>query len=215
MDISGYSKIIIHHIILSSEFKIENINNEYKCSIKYIYDEKQNTTKEKSLREILETKDKILLRQKRKNEEDKSENEIKQFLQIIDEIEKVLELLETISSKGYIEEINCIITIENGNEKIEIKGNKRYQNINELFFETNAYNNDNNNYNKNSINKDMEININDFNFIINGINKRENKENDDDDKEFNDINYWKNDIEENKNSYLSSMAEEAMNDLLE
>ena len=74
MDISGYSKIIIHHIILSSEFKIENINNEYKCSIKYIYDEKQNTTKEKSLREILETKDKILLRQKRKNEEDESEN---------------------------------------------------------------------------------------------------------------------------------------------
>ena len=104
---------------------------------------------------------------------------------------------------------------ENENEKIEIKGNKRYQNINELFFETNAYNNDNNNYNKNSINKDMEININDFNFIINDINKRENKENDEDDKEFNDINYWKNDIEENKNSYLSSMAEEAMNDLLE
>ena len=128
MDISGYSKIIIHHIILSSEFKIENINNEYKCSIKYIYDEKQNTTKEKSLREILETKDKILLRQKRKNEEDKSENEIKQFLQIIDEIEKVLELLETISSKGYIEEINCIITIENGNEKCKCN-NKEYNSI--------------------------------------------------------------------------------------
>ena len=92
MDTSGYSKIIIHHIILSSEFKIENINNEYKCSIEYTYD--QNKKKEKSLREILETKDKILLRQKRKNEEDKSENEIKQFLKIIDEIEKVLDLLE-------------------------------------------------------------------------------------------------------------------------
>ena len=131
MDISGYSKIIIHHIILSSEFKIENINNEYKCSIKYIYDEKQNTTKEKSLREILETKDKILLRQKRKNKEDKSENEIKQFLQIIDEIEKVLELLETISSKGYIEEINCIITIENGNEKCKCN-NKEHDSIKSL-----------------------------------------------------------------------------------
>ena len=126
MDTSGYSKIIIHHIILSSEFKIENINNEYKCSIKYIYDEKTNSTKEKekTFREILETKDKILLRQKRKNKEDKSENEIKQFLQIIDEIEKVLELLETISSKGYIEEINCIIEIKNSKEKCKINNNE-------------------------------------------------------------------------------------------
>ena len=48
MDISGYSKIIIHHIILSSEFKIENINNEYKCSIKYyINDEKNKFNKRK------------------------------------------------------------------------------------------------------------------------------------------------------------------------
>ena len=86
---------------------------------------KTNSTKEKSFREILETKDKILLRQKRKNEEDESENEIQQFLSIIDEIEKVLDLLETISSKGYIEEINCIITIENGNEKCKCN-NKEY-----------------------------------------------------------------------------------------
>ena len=85
---------------------------------------KTNSTKEKSFREILETKDKILLRQKRKNEEDESENEIQQFLSIIDEIEKVLELLETISSKGYFEEINCIIEIKNSKEKCKINNNE-------------------------------------------------------------------------------------------
>ena len=48
MDTSEYSKIIIHHIILSSKFKIENINNEYKCSIKYyINDEKNKFNKRK------------------------------------------------------------------------------------------------------------------------------------------------------------------------
>ena len=85
---------------------------------------KTNSTKEKSFREILETKDKILLRQKRKNEEDESENKIQLFLSIIDEIEKVLELLETIASKGYFEEINCIIEIKNSKEKCKINNNE-------------------------------------------------------------------------------------------
>ncbi len=76
MDNSKYPKTTIYHIILSSEFKIENINNEYKCSIKYIYYEKKNLLKKKSFREILETKDKVFLIQKRKNEEDENENEI-------------------------------------------------------------------------------------------------------------------------------------------
>ena len=58
------------------------------------------------------------------NEEDKSENEIQQFLSIIDKIEKVLELLETISSKGYFEEINCIIEIKNSKEKCKINNNE-------------------------------------------------------------------------------------------
>ena len=88
---------------------------------------KTNSTKEKSFREILETKDKILLRQKRKNEEDESENKIQLFLSIIDEIKKVLELLETISSKGYFEEINCIIEIKNSKEKCI--SNKKYESI--------------------------------------------------------------------------------------
>ena len=89
---------------------------------------KTNSTKEKSFREILETKDKILLRQKRKNEEDESENKIQLFLSIIDEIKKVLELLETISSKGYFEEINCIIEIKNSKEKCK-SNNKDYDSI--------------------------------------------------------------------------------------
>ena len=87
--------------------------------------------KSKSFREILEIKDKIFLHQKVKNKENKREQEIQQFLKIIDEIEKVLELLETISSKGYIEEINCIITIENGNEKCKCN-DKEYDSIKSL-----------------------------------------------------------------------------------
>ena len=35
MDTSGYAKMIIHFIILSSEFEIKNENNEYKCLITY------------------------------------------------------------------------------------------------------------------------------------------------------------------------------------
>ena len=46
--------------------------------------------KSKSFREILEIKDKIFLLQKVKNKENKREQEIQQFLKIIDEIEKVL-----------------------------------------------------------------------------------------------------------------------------
>ena len=55
--------------------------------------------KSKSFREILEIKDKILLLQKVKNKENKREQEIQLFLKIIDEIEKVLELLEGILQK--------------------------------------------------------------------------------------------------------------------
>ena len=70
--------------------------------------------KSKSFREILEIKDKIFLLQKVKNKENKREQEIQQFLKII---EKVLELLEGISSKGYFEEINGTIKINKGNEE--------------------------------------------------------------------------------------------------
>jgi hypothetical protein len=41
MDTSGYAKMIIHFIILSSEFEIKNDNNEYKCIITY-YQNKEN-----------------------------------------------------------------------------------------------------------------------------------------------------------------------------
>ena len=41
MDTSGYAKMIIHFIILSSEFEIKNDNNEYKCIITY-YLNKEN-----------------------------------------------------------------------------------------------------------------------------------------------------------------------------
>ena len=112
-----------------------------------------------------------------------------------------------------------------GDNKIEkitdqFEGNKRYNNLNDIFFENNEDNDDNTNINdKNNLNKDMEININDFNFIINNINNNneENKDinSDEDNKEFNDTNYWKNRVEENKNSYLSKIGEEAMKDLLE
>ena len=55
--------------------------------------------KSKSFREILEIKDKIFLNQKVKIKENKREQEIQLFLKIIDEIEKVLELLEGILQK--------------------------------------------------------------------------------------------------------------------
>ena len=86
--------------------------------------------KSKSFREILEIKDKILLLQKVKNKENKRE-EIQQFLKIIDEIEKVLELLEGISSKGYFEEINGTIKINEGNEEC-ISNGKEYASVKEL-----------------------------------------------------------------------------------
>ena len=41
MDTSGYVKMIIHFIILSSEFEIKNDNNEYKSIITY-YQNKEN-----------------------------------------------------------------------------------------------------------------------------------------------------------------------------
>ena len=41
MDTSGYAKMIIHFIILSSVFEIKNENNEYKCLITY-YQNKEN-----------------------------------------------------------------------------------------------------------------------------------------------------------------------------
>ena len=41
MDTLGYAKMIIHFIILSSEFEIKNDNNEYKCIITY-YQNKEN-----------------------------------------------------------------------------------------------------------------------------------------------------------------------------
>ena len=87
--------------------------------------------KSKSFREILEIKDKIFLLQKVKNKENKREQEIQQFLKIIDEIEKVLELLEGISSKGYFEEINGTIKINKGNEEC-ISNGKEYASVKEL-----------------------------------------------------------------------------------
>ena len=35
VDTSGYAKIIIHHIFVSSKFEIKNENNEYICSVQY------------------------------------------------------------------------------------------------------------------------------------------------------------------------------------
>ena len=66
-----------------------------------------------------------------KDKENKREKEIKQFLKIIDEIEKVLELLEGISSKGYFEEINGTIKINEGNEEC-ISNGKEYASVKEL-----------------------------------------------------------------------------------
>ena len=99
----------------------------------YIFQNKENENinKSKSFRVILEIKDKILLRQKVKNKENKREQEIQQFLKIIDEIEKVLELLNGISSKGYFEEINCTIKINEGNEECKSNG-KEYASVKEL-----------------------------------------------------------------------------------
>ena len=61
--------------------------------------------------------------------------------------------------------------------------------------------------------KDMEININDFNFEDKEENNNGNE--DKENNEFNFVNYWKNDLEKEKNSYVNTLGEEAMKDLLE
>ena len=96
----------------------------------------------------------------------------------------------------------------NDNENEEI-GNKRYynKNINNLEIEDSDNKINMANY------KDMEININDFNFEDKEENNNGNE--DKEKNEFNFVNYWKNDLEKEKNSYVNTLGEEAMKDLLE
>ena len=78
--------------------------------------------------------------------------------------------------------------------------------------------------------KDMEINLNEFNFIDENENKKEevdinNNENHFDKKEnvelikidkiYNSVNFWKNSLENESNSYINNIGQEALNDLLE
>ncbi len=78
LDTSEYPKTIIHNVIFSSQFIIENIVKQYICSISYSNNEnfsqnledkkpktKSKDLKSKSFMKILESKDKILLRQKK------------------------------------------------------------------------------------------------------------------------------------------------------
>ena len=124
------------------------------------------------------------------------------------------------------EKDDLFLSPRNDNDKEETEnllgmGNLRYNNKNDIYLN---YNNDDDNIND-KINianfKDMEININDFNFNDIIENDKDNKININDEdekklnKEFNNVNYWKNDVEENKNSYLNMLGEEAMKDLLE
>ena len=81
--------------------------------------------------------------------------------------------------------------------------------------------------------KDMEINLNEFNFIDENENKKEevdiNNENNNEnhfdkkenvelikiDKIYNSVNFWKNSLENESNSYINNIGQEALNDLLE
>ena len=115
---------------------------------------------------------------------------------------------------------------DNNGEKENLLGfgNKRYfnkDNSNKFSFD------DDNNDNNNLANyKDMEININDFNFNVNEKDEKEedikdikeennNLNKEEEFNEFNSVNYWKNDLEEEKNSYVNLIAEDAMKELLE
>ena len=119
-DKSEHSKMVIHHLLLSSKFEIKS---EHECIVNYDIDYK----KKKKFSEILEIKELILLRKKNENHENenKMENEIQKFLNLIDDIEKLLELIENISSKGYLYDINCDIEISPCTELCRID-NKEY-----------------------------------------------------------------------------------------
>jgi len=104
------NKVHIELVYKKSEFNIQYSYPEYTCKVEYkSKDEKEYS---KDFDEMLDLKDVALLRKK-----DQKEEYFKicdGFAEIISDIQEILRNLNIISSKGYFEEINYIIFVNNG-----------------------------------------------------------------------------------------------------
>eukprot|EP00833_Pecoramyces_ruminatium_P004922 jgi/Orpsp1_1/1178954/evm.model.c7180000067363.1 len=120
------NKVHIKKIYQSSKFNIELLYPEYKCSVSYMNSKKLIT---KEFDEVLDLRDIALLRKKdqRKGEkiknkevkvkEEEDDNYIRicdVFARIVTDIQEILILLDSVTSKGYYKEINYRIVIVNG-----------------------------------------------------------------------------------------------------
>ena len=119
---SEHYKTLILHLLLSSKYEIKSKNE---CNVYY----GENYKKKKLFSEILEIKELIILRKKNES----CENEIEKFLNIIDIIENLLELIDNISSKGYLPDINCDIEISKDQELCKINNEIKYYSLSDLF----------------------------------------------------------------------------------
>ena len=116
---NGLNKEHIKTIYESSTFNLNFFEEYYKCNVVY-----KNSGKNiiRNFDDILDLRDIALLRKKDQREGDYIEI-CEKFANIINEIQEILDILNIISLKGYFEEINYEIKIENGNVK-EFKINK-------------------------------------------------------------------------------------------
>jgi len=115
------NKVHIRCIYNSSTIELINDYPKYNCEATYSNNKRKI---KKDYDEILELRTIALLRKKDQKEEDYFEI-CSKFAEIINNIQDILKLLKTITSKGYFEDIEYTIHIEHGNALAFKKGSER------------------------------------------------------------------------------------------
>ena len=114
------NKVHIESIFKESTFGVQHSVSEYRCNVEYANNSKFCT---KKFDEMLDLRETALLRKK---DQKKGYFEICEgFANIINRLQEILVLLNTIDSKGYPEPINYTIDVRNGNALAYRKGINR------------------------------------------------------------------------------------------
>ena len=119
------NKKIVKEIYNKCIFKIIEKDNNYTVQVYYYYKKKET---EKSFEDIIELKDKILLRQ-RDNEDQEYEQICNKFINHVNNISKILNLNNNISSKGYPKELNILLEINKGDAAATFLDKSSLQNL--------------------------------------------------------------------------------------
>ena len=119
IDKSEFTKQKVRDINSNSIFKIIFDGSEYNCSVNIIGQEKKN--KIISYEEVLEVRDRALLKNKDEEDKDNFYELAQKFSNLINNIDTLFEFIIEISDKGYPEDIKYNIYVVDGVAKINEK----------------------------------------------------------------------------------------------